>query len=121
MAAPSLNESDQATIVLTIAGWRWRSYAGTVPAALVALDSQVFFPGDVARGFRFEMAASAGRHCLTVILGSNSRTIPIDVEAGETYEIPLKFGGRWGALKIELPSAGTEPGADCDEPPASRG
>ena len=97
-----------ATIVLIFAGWRWRSYAGTVPAALVALDSQVYFPGDVARGFRFELSATPGTHSLTVILGGNSRTISIDIEDGRTYEIPLKFGGRWGALKIEFPSDQTE-------------
>jgi hypothetical protein len=90
--------------VLTFAGWRWRSYAGTMPAALVALDSAVYFPGEVARGFRFEMTATPGSHSLTVILGSNARTIGIEVEAGRTYEIPLRFGGRWGALKIDFPN-----------------
>jgi hypothetical protein len=92
-----------ATIVLTFPGWNWRSYSGTVPAALVALDSQVYFPGDVAGGFRFELPVSAGSHSLTVILGGNSRTIAIDIEAGRTYEIPLRFGGRWGALNIDFP------------------
>ena len=48
-----------------------------------------------------------GSHELTVILGGNSRTVPIDVEAGRTYEIPLKFGGRWGALRIEFPEQST--------------
>ena len=46
-------------------------------------------------------------YALTVILGGNSRTVPIDVEAGRTYEIPLKFGGRWGALRIEFPEDST--------------
>jgi hypothetical protein len=95
---------EPATVVLTFAGWSWRSYAGTVPAALVALDSQVFFPGDVAHGFHFELSATPGSHSLTVILGGNSRTIALDVEAGRRYEIPLKFGGRWGALKIDFPN-----------------
>ena len=45
---------------------------------------------------------------LTVILGGNSRTVSVEVEAGRTYEIPLKFGGRWGALKIEFPEQSTE-------------
>jgi len=98
-----------ATIVLNFAGWRWRSYTGTVPAALVALDAQVFFPGDVARGFRFELSATPGTHILTVILGGNSRSISIDVEEGKTYEIPLTFGGRWGALKIGFPNDEQEP------------
>lgn len=109
------SDNDRATIVLVFPGWRWRSYTGTMPAALVALDSQVFFPGDVARGFRFEMTATPGAHNLTVILGSNSRTIGIEVEAGRTYEIPLRFGGRWGALKIDLPA---ETSAPADAEPA---
>jgi hypothetical protein len=98
----------RAAIVLTFAGWSWRSYTGTVPAALVALDSQVFFPGDVAHGFRFELNATPGSHSLTVILGGNSRTITIEVAAGERYDIPLRFGGRWGALKIDFPSHSDE-------------
>jgi len=97
-----------ATIVLVFPGWRWRSYAGTVPAALVALDSHVYFPGDVAGGFRFELPAEPGRHALTAILGGNARTITIDVAAGRTYEIPLRFVGRWGALKIEFPAESPE-------------
>jgi len=101
--SPSVDGAEPATITLVFAGWNWRSYAGTVPAALVALDSRVFFPGDVARGFRFELEAAPGRHSLTVILGGNSRTIQIELAAGQRYEIPLKFGGRWGALKIEFP------------------
>jgi len=109
MSAATGNK-DSATIVLTFAGWSWRSYAGTVPAALVALDSQVFFPGEVASGFRFEMRATPGSHSLTVILGGNSRTIGIEVEAGRTYEIPLRFGGRWGALKIDFPDSSAAPG-----------
>jgi hypothetical protein len=79
---------EPATVVLTFAGWSWRSYAGTVPAALVALDSQVFFPGDVAHGFHFELSATPGSHSLTVILGGNSRTIALDVEAGRRYDFP---------------------------------
>ena len=95
--------AESATIVLVFSGWHWRSYTGVAPVVLVALDSQVYFPGDVSKGFRFELAASPGVHSLTVILGSNARTVPIDVAAGRTYEIPLRFGGRWGALKIDLP------------------
>jgi hypothetical protein len=37
------------------------------------------------------------------MLGANARTIPIEVDAGAGYEYNLKFGGRWGALKIEPP------------------
>jgi hypothetical protein len=112
MSADSTDPADRvapATIVLIFPGWNWRSYAGTVPAALVALDSQVFFPGDVAGGFRFELQAAPGSHNLTVILGGNSRTIAVNLAAGQRYEIPLKFGGRWGALKIEFPSDREEP------------
>jgi hypothetical protein len=94
-----------AKVVLVFSGWRWRSYTGVAPAALVALDSQVFFPGEVSKGFRFEIEASPGKHALTVMLGGYSRTVHIDAEAGKTYEIPLRFGGRWGALKIEFPEA----------------
>jgi hypothetical protein len=108
MAADSSGETGHATVVLVFAGWHWRSYTGVAPAALVALDSQVYFPGDVSKGFRFELTASPGAHELTVMLGGTSRTVPIDVEAGRTYEIPLKFGGRWGALKIEFPDDSTE-------------
>jgi hypothetical protein len=108
MAAGQVSGDDGAAIVLVFSGWKWRSYTGTVPVALVALDSQVFFPGDVARGFRFELSASPGNHALTVILGGSARTIAIDVEAGRTYEIPLRFVGRWGALKIDFPSDSPE-------------
>jgi hypothetical protein len=59
----------------------------------------------VSKGFRFTLTATPGAHQLTVMLGGNSRTVPIDVEAGRTYEFPLKFGGRWSALKIEFPDA----------------
>ncbi len=104
MAAESNDDLDgQARVVLIFPGWNWHSYTGVAPAALVALDRQVYYPGDVSKGFRFELDVSPGRHDLTVILGGNSRSVPIDVEAGRTYEIPLKFGGRWGALKIEFP------------------
>jgi hypothetical protein len=95
--------SHEAKIVLLFPGWHWKSYTGVAPAALVALDRNVYCPGDVSKGFRFELAATPGRHQLTVILGSNARTVSIDVEAGKTYEYPLKFGGRWGALKIQFP------------------
>jgi hypothetical protein len=77
------------------------------PAVLVAIDRQVYFPGEVSKGFRFELDVAPGHHDLTVILGGNSRTLPIEVEAGRTYEIPLKFVGRWGALKIEFPESST--------------
>ena len=97
------DEGGQATIVLVFAGWHWRSYTGVTPVVLVALDSQVYFPGEVSQGFRFELAVSPGAHLLTAILGGNARTVPIEVEAGRTYEIPLRFGGRWGALKIDFP------------------
>lgn len=96
-------ETEQATLVLVFPGWHWKSYTGIAPAVLVALDSQVFFPGDVSKGFRFTLTATPGTHQLTVMLGGNSRTVPIDVEAGRTYEFPLKFGGRWSALTIEFP------------------
>ncbi len=99
---------DQARLVLVFPGWHWKSYTGVAPAALVALDRDVYCPGDVSKGFRFELAASAGKHSLTVILGSNARTVEIEVEAGQTYEYPLKFGGRWGALKIEFPHLDAE-------------
>ena len=108
MAAQASDGSGQATVVLVFPGWHWKSYTGIAPAALVALDSQVYFPGEVSKGFRFELNASPGPHALTVILGGNSRTVPIEVEAGKTYEIPLKFGGRWGALKIEFPAHDVE-------------
>jgi hypothetical protein len=108
MAADSSGETGHATIVLVFAGWNWHSYTGVAPAALVALDSQVYFPGDVSKGFRFELNAAPGLHDLTVMLGGTSRTVPVEVEAGRTYEIPLKFGGRWGALKIEFPDDSTE-------------
>ena len=97
-----------ATVVLVFPGWNWRSYTGAAPAVLVAMDRQVYFPGEVSKGFRFELEVTPGTHDLTVILGGNSRTVSIDVEAGRTYEIPLKFGGRWGALKIEFPEQSTE-------------
>ena len=93
----------QATVILVFPGWSWKSYSGAAPAVLVALDRQVYFPGEVNKGFRFELAVSPGAHELTVILGGNSRTVPIQVEAGQVYEIPLKFGGRGGALKIDFP------------------
>jgi hypothetical protein len=104
--------SDKARIILVFSGWHWRSYTGTAPAALVALDSQVFFPGDVSKGFRFELEADPGPHALTVMLGGNARTVPIEVEAGQVYEYPLKFGGRWGALKIEFPHLDEEEAAE---------
>jgi len=97
----------QATVVLVFPGWTWRSYTGVAPAVLVAIDRQVYFPGEVSKGFRFELDVEPGPHNLTVILGGNSRTLPIEVEAGRTYEIPLKFGGRWSALKIEFPETST--------------
>jgi hypothetical protein len=97
-----------ATVVLLFPGWSWRSYSGAAPAVLVAMDRQVYFPGEVSKGFRFELEVAPGTHDLTVILGGNSRTLSIEVVAGRTYEIPLKFGGRWGALKIEFPEDGTE-------------
>jgi hypothetical protein len=100
--------NEQATVVLVFPGWNWKSYSGAAPAVLMALDRQVYFPGEVSKGFRFELAVSPGSHELTVILGGNSRTVPIEVEAGRTYEIPLKFGGRWGALKIEFPDHSEE-------------
>jgi hypothetical protein len=108
MAADMSATSGQATVVLLFPGWTWRSYTGIAPAVLVALDRQVYFPGEVSKGFRFELMVEPGTHDLTVILGGNSRTVSIDVEAGRTYEIPLKFGGRWGALKIEFPEQSTE-------------
>jgi hypothetical protein len=108
MAAESSSAAGQATVVLVFPGWTWRSYTGIAPAVLVALDRQVYFPGEVSKGFRFELIVEPGKHDLTVILGGNSRTVSIDVEAGRTYEIPLKFGGRWGALKIEFPEQSTE-------------
>jgi hypothetical protein len=104
MAAESNDRTGQATVVLVFPGWNWRSYTGAAPAALVALDSLVYFPGEVSKGFRFELSVSPGPHELTVMLGGNSRTVSIEVEASKTYEIPLKFGGRWGALKIEFPA-----------------
>ena len=97
-----------ATVVLLFPGWSWRSYSGAAPAVLVAMDRQVYFPGEVSKGFRFELEVAPGTHDLTVILGGNSRTLSIEVVAGRTYEIPLKFGGRWGALKIEFPEDSTE-------------
>lgn len=100
---PQASDDGHGTVVLVFPGWSWHSYTGAAPAALVALDRQVFFPGEVSKGFRFEMDVSPGSHELTVILGGNSRTVSIQVEAGQTYEYPLKFGGRWGALKIEFP------------------
>lgn len=100
---------DQARLVLVFPGWHWKSYTGVAPAALVALDREVYFPGDVSKGFRFEMAVPAGRHTVTVILGGNARSVDIEFEAGLTYEYPLKFGGRWGALKIEFPHLDEEP------------
>jgi hypothetical protein len=106
MAADSTDRSaTQATLVLVFPGWHWKSYTGIAPAALVALDRDLYYPGDVSKGFRFELAASPGAHTLTVILGGYARSVPIEVEAGQTYEYPLKFGGRWGALKIEFPDA----------------
>jgi hypothetical protein len=99
---------DQARLVLVFPGWHWKSYTGIAPAALVALDRDVYCPGDVSKGFRFELAASPGPHTLTVMLGGNARTIPIEVEAGKTYEYPLKFGGRWGALRVEFPPTGED-------------
>jgi len=101
--------SHEARLVLLFPGWHWKSYTGVAPAALVALDRNVYCPGDVSKGFRFELAASPGRHTLTVILGSNARSVPIEVEAGKTYEFPLKFGGRWGALRIEFPELSDTP------------
>jgi hypothetical protein len=108
--APDTEDSGigQATLVLVFAGWHWRSYTGVAPAVLVALDRQVYFPGEVSQGFRFELVVEPGKHNLTVILGGNSRTVAVNLEAGKTYEIPLKFGGRWGALKIEFPDSAAE-------------
>ena len=104
MAAKTSDGSGQAMVVLLFPGWHWRSYTGIAPAALVALDRQVYYPGDVSKGFRFELLVEPGSHVLTVMLGGNARSVPIEVEAGQTYEFPLKFGGRWGALKIEFPT-----------------
>ncbi len=108
MAEKASGGGGQAKVILAFPGWHWRSYTGVAPAALVALDRQVYYPGDVSKGFRFELDVDPGSHTLTVILGGNSRSVPIDVEAGRTYEIPLKFGGRWGALEIEFPDQSTE-------------
>jgi hypothetical protein len=108
MAEKASGGGGQAKVILAFPGWHWRSYTGVAPAALVALDRQVYYPGDVSKGFRFELDVDPGSHTLTVILGGNSRSVPIDVEAGRTYEIPLKFGGRWGALEIEFPEQSTE-------------
>jgi hypothetical protein len=108
MAEKASGGGGQAKVILAFPGWHWRSYTGVSPAALVALDRQVYYPGDVSKGFRFELDVDPGSHTLTVILGGNSRSVPIDVEAGRTYEIPLKFGGRWGALEIEFPEQSTE-------------
>ena len=108
MAEKASGGGGQAKVILAVPGWHWRSYTGVAPAALVALDRQVYYPGDVSKGFRFELDVDPGQHTLTVILGGNSRSVPIDVEAGRTYEIPLKFGGRWGALEIEFPEQSTE-------------
>jgi hypothetical protein len=108
MTENASRETGQATVILVFPGWSWRSYSGATPAVLVAMDRQVYFPGEVSKGFRFELGVSPGAHELTVILGGNSRTVPIEVEAGRTYEIPLKFGGRWGALKIEFPETSAE-------------
>ena len=106
--AADMGEVGHATVVLLFPGWNWHSYTGAAPAALVAIDRQVYFPGEVSKGFRFEVDVTPGSHELTVILGGNSRTETIEVDAGRTYEIPLKFGGRWGALKIEFPDDSTE-------------
>ena len=108
MAEKASGGGGQAKVILAFPGWHWRSYTGVAPAALVALDREVYYPGDVSKGFRFELDVDPGPHTLTVILGGNSRSVPIDVEAGRTYEIPLRFGGRWGALKIEFPEQSTE-------------
>ena len=108
MAADTGDGSGQARVVLVFPGWHWHSYTGVAPAALVALDRDVYFPGDVSKGFRFELGVEPGSHELTVMLGGNSRTVPIEVQAGRTYEIPLKFGGRWGALKIDFPEHSEE-------------
>jgi len=97
----------QATVVLVFPGWTWRSYTGVSPAILVAIDHQVYFPGDVSKGFKFELAVEPGARNLTVMLGDISRTLTIEVEAGRTYEIPLRFAGRWGALEIEFPDEST--------------
>jgi hypothetical protein len=102
--AAGTGDDGQSKVVLVFPGWNWQSYTGAAPAVLVALDRQVYFPGEVSKGFRFELDVSPGSHELTVILGANSRTVSIAVEAGRTYEIPLKFGGRWSALKIEFPA-----------------
>ena len=102
--AEDIGDGERATVVLLFPGWNWHSYTGAAPAALVAVDRQVYFPGEVSKGFRFEVEVSPGSHELTVILGGNSRTEKIEVEAGRTYEIPHKIGGRWGALKIEFPA-----------------
>jgi hypothetical protein len=101
-------DGGHATVVLQFPGWNWHSYTGAAPAALVAVDRQVYFPGEVSKGFRFELDVTPGPHELTVILGGNSRTVSISVEAGKTYEIPLKFGGRWGAIEIEFPAHDVE-------------
>jgi hypothetical protein len=106
--AAEMGEAGNATVVLLFPGWNWHSYTGAAPAALVAVDRQVYFPGEVSKGFRFEVDVTPGSHELTVILGGNSRTAKIEVEAGRIYEIPLKFGGRWGALKIEFPAQDEE-------------
>ena len=108
MAEKASGGGGQAKVILAFPGWHWRSYTGVAPAALVALDREVYYPGDVSKGFRFELDVDPGPHTLTVILGGNSLSVPIDVEAGRTYEIPLRFGGRWGALKIEFPEQSTE-------------
>ena len=106
--AADMGGGGHATVVLLFPGWNWHSYTGAAPAALVAIDRQVYFPGEVSKGFRFEVEVSPGSHELTVILGGNSRTETIEVESGRTYEIPLKFGGRWGALKLEFPGRDAE-------------
>ena len=110
-------EGAHATVVLVFPGWNWHSYTGAAPATLVAVDRQVYFPGEVSKGFRFEVDVTPGSHDLTVILGGNSRTEKIEVDAGRTYEIPLKFGGRWGALKIEFPGRDAEASSGSTEDP----
>ena len=78
--AADMGGGGHATVVLLFPGWNWHSYTGAAPAALVAIDRQVYFPGEVSKGFRFEVEVSPGSHELTVILGGNSRTETIEVE-----------------------------------------
>jgi len=64
--AAGMGGGGHATVVLLFPGWNWHSYTGAAPAALVAIDRQVYFrrsqQGIPVRGRGFARVARADGH-----------------------------------------------------------